>query len=267
MRPGRGPAAATAAGRRELLEVVAEHPGELARPCGRTPPGRPRSSAGRAASRPRPAPRPAPRSRRPGRCGTRRCAAPPRARRGAAPRVAAIGIRWPSPNGPPVQPVLTSQTVACGCAVELLAEHPRVHRRLLRQERRAEAGRERRLRLGDADLRAGDLRRVAGEEVEHRLVAGQPRDRRQDPEGVGGEHDHRARVAGLLGRQRVRRSARACRRRACSRSSSRRRGRARRSRRRRRSRGSSRTCASSCRSPARPRRRGGSPSRSSRPRC
>ena len=31
-------------------------------------------------------------------------------------RVAAIGIRWPSPNGPPVQPVFTSQTVTWGCA-------------------------------------------------------------------------------------------------------------------------------------------------------
>jgi hypothetical protein len=78
--------------------------------------------------------------------------------------------------------VFTSQTVRVRVRGELLAEHLRVHRRLLRQERRAEARRERRLRLGDADLRPGDLRRVAGEEVEHRLVAGQARDRRQDPE-------------------------------------------------------------------------------------
>src|SRR5579863_3554458 len=49
--------------------------------------------------------------------------------------------------------------------VELVAEHLRVHGRRLRQERRREARRERRLRLGDPDLRAGELRREAGEEV------------------------------------------------------------------------------------------------------
>ena len=58
--------------------------------------------------------------------------------------------------------------------VELLAEHPRVHRRRLRQERLAEAGRERRLRLGDADLGAGELRGEAGEEVVERLLAREP---------------------------------------------------------------------------------------------
>ena len=40
-------------------------------------------------------------------------------------RVALIGMRCPSPNGPPVQPVLTSQTLA-PCSVELVREHPRV---------------------------------------------------------------------------------------------------------------------------------------------
>ena len=55
--------------------------------------------------------------------------------------------------------------------VELLAEHPRVDRRRLRQERLAEAGREGRLRLGDADLGAGELRGEAGEEVVERLLA------------------------------------------------------------------------------------------------
>ena len=88
--------------------------------------------------------------------------------------------------------------------VELLAEHPRVDRRRLREERRAEAGRERRLRLRDADLGPGELRREAREEPVHRLVAGQARDRRQDPERIGGEEDDRARMAGALRRQRVR---------------------------------------------------------------
>ena len=88
--------------------------------------------------------------------------------------------------------------------VELFAQQTRVDGRPLRPERRAEASRERRLRLGDAELGAGELRRVAGEEEEERLLTAELRDRRQDPEGVGGEEDHRARVAGALRRQRVR---------------------------------------------------------------
>ncbi len=43
-----------------------------------------------------------------------------------------------------------------------------------------------------------------GQEVEHRLLARQPRDRREDPEGVCGQEDDGARVAGPLGRERVR---------------------------------------------------------------
>ena len=41
--------------------------------------------------------------------------------------MASIGIRWPSPNGPPVQPVLTSHT-AEPCSSSFSAEHPRVDR-------------------------------------------------------------------------------------------------------------------------------------------
>ena len=88
--------------------------------------------------------------------------------------------------------------------VELLAEHPCVDGRRLREERRAEACREGRLRLGDADLGAGELGREAGEEPVHRLVAAQPRDRRQDPERVGGEEHDRARVTSALRGERVR---------------------------------------------------------------
>ena len=88
--------------------------------------------------------------------------------------------------------------------VELAPEHLRVDRRRLRQERCAEARRERRLRLRDADLRTGELRREAGEEVVERLVAAQSRDRRQDPECIGGEHDHRTRMPGPLLRMRIR---------------------------------------------------------------
>src|SRR5262249_38619360 len=88
--------------------------------------------------------------------------------------------------------------------VELLAQQLRVYSRPLRPERSAEAGREGRLRFGHTELRAGELRRVAGEEEEERLLAAEPRDRRQDPEGVGGQEDHRAWMPGALRRQRVR---------------------------------------------------------------
>src|SRR5207248_3470991 len=88
--------------------------------------------------------------------------------------------------------------------VELLAEHPRVDPRRLGEERGAEARREGRLRLGDADIGAGELRGEAREEVEERLVAVETRDRRQDAEGVRGQEVHRLRMAGTLLRQRVR---------------------------------------------------------------
>ena len=53
----------------------------------------------------------------------------------------------------------------------------------------AEAGREGRLRLGDAHLGAGDLGRVAADEVVHRLLGRQLADRRQHAERVAGQED------------------------------------------------------------------------------
>ena len=70
-----------------------------------------------------------------------------------------------------------------------LLEQIAVDRRMARHERRAEAGREGRFGLGHADLGAGDLGGVARQEVVHRLVGRQPRDRRQHAERVGGQHD------------------------------------------------------------------------------
>ena len=64
-----------------------------------------------------------------------------------------------------------------------------------RHERRAEAGREGRARLGDAALGAGDLGGVAREEVVDRLLGRQPRERRQHAEGIGGEEHHGLRHA------------------------------------------------------------------------
>ena len=53
------------------------------------------------------------------------------------------------------------------------------------------------LRFCDAALRAGNLRRVAGEEVIHRLLGRQARDRRQHAEGIGREHDDVLRMPGI----------------------------------------------------------------------
>ena len=67
-------------------------------------------------------------------------------------------------------------------------------------ERRSEAGREGRGGLGDARLGSGDLGGVAGQELVHGLLRGQPGDGRQHPEGVAGQHDDGLGVPSLLAR-------------------------------------------------------------------
>ena len=232
-RPGRcaslgGPAAATSGSTPANCSKFSRNMrGELARL--RVVGGRiaPRSSAGRAAPCRRPGRRPAPRSRTPGRCASRRSRARPRARRRAArgSRGSASGDRRGRP-GRRSSPC-SRATPSAGARASFSPQQPRVDRRRLRQERPAEAGREHRRRLGDADLGAGEPRREAGEEVVARLGARQPRDRRHDAERVGGQEDDVRRVPAALRRQRVRDLRRGCRRRACSRSSRRCRGRAR----------------------------------------
>src|SRR5207253_8245610 len=54
-----------------------------------------------------------------------------------------------------------------------------------------------------SDLGARELRREAGQEVEHRLIAREAGDRRQDAECVRGQENDRARMAGTLARQRI----------------------------------------------------------------
>ena len=163
-RPPRAP------GRSKLLEVLPEHLARARAPSRRSAPGRSRSSAGRGASASTPgiasrhleaedlvdaelAPSSSPESAALQQGARRRDRHP-----------LALAERAAGPAGvdePDDRAVL----------VELLAEHLRVDRRALRQERRAEAGRERRLRLGDADLGARELRGEAGEEVVERLLA------------------------------------------------------------------------------------------------
>ena len=74
---------------------------------------------------------------------------------------------------------------------------------MARHERRAEAGRKGRLRLEDAAFGASHFRRVAGEEMIHRLIGVELGDWRQHAEGVAGEHDDVARLAGAPRRRRV----------------------------------------------------------------
>ena len=110
-------------------------------------------------------------------------------------------------------------------ALDSVLEQRRVDLRRLREERGAEAGAERGLRLGDADLGTGHLGRVAGEEHLHRLLGRELGDGRQHAECVTGQHDDVRRLAGALLGHRVRAPTPAGRRRGCSRSASRRRGR------------------------------------------
>ena len=80
-------------------------------------------------------------------------------------------------------------------ARDLLAEQPGVDRRVARQEGRAEAGGERRLGLAaEAALGAGEPRRIARQEVVHRLFRGEPADRRQHAEGIRRQHHDVGRV-------------------------------------------------------------------------
>ena len=64
------------------------------------------------------------------------------------------------------------------------------------EKRRAETGGERRLRLGDAHFGAGDFGGVAGDEMIHRLLRIEFRDRRQHAEGIAREEDDVGRVTG-----------------------------------------------------------------------
>ena len=114
-------------------------------------------------------------------------------------RVWAMFIRSPLPYGPPVQPVLTSQTWA-SCAASRSVSIRAYSPGMARHERRPEARRERGLRLLDADLGAGQLGRVAADEVVGGLGVGQAGDRRQHAEGIGREQDDGRRLAGHPGR-------------------------------------------------------------------
>ena len=104
----------------------------------------------------------------------------------------------------PAGPARVDEPHAGAVLGELLAEHARVDGRPLRQEGRAEAGREGRLGRGHADLRARELRGEPREEVVAGLRRVQARDRRQDGEGVRGEEDDLLRMPRHLGRQGVR---------------------------------------------------------------
>ena len=106
----------------------------------------------------------------------------------------AIGAAGPSGvDQPAIRPVLADEVEQQVAVVDRPARH----------EGGAEAGGERRLRLGDALLGAGDPGGEAGQEIVDRLPGGQPGDRRQHAEGVGGQHDDVGRMARLSGRMGV----------------------------------------------------------------
>ncbi len=68
----------------------------------------------------------------------------------------------------------------------------------------AETGGEGRRRFGDPAFGASRLGGEARQEVIHRLRRAKPRNRRQHPERVAGQHHHMARMAAKPGRRRVR---------------------------------------------------------------
>ena len=98
-------------------------------------------------------------------------------------------MRWPTPAGPPVQPVLISQT-AEPCSSMRLSEQFAIDAGMKGHERCAEAGAEVGFGFGNAAFGAGYFGGIAAEEVVHRLGLAQFADRRQDAKGIGGqEHD------------------------------------------------------------------------------
>ena len=78
---------------------------------------------------------------------------------------------------------------------DAFAEKLRVAHCRKRQERRREAGAEGRLRFRDTAFCSGKLARVAGNEMVHRLVLAELRDRRQNAESVCCQEDHRRRLS------------------------------------------------------------------------
>ena len=101
-------------------------------------------------------------------------------RAGPVRAAAPAGVHQPDPRPVPRDP---------------LPQHRGIHARMERQERCAEAGAEGGAGLGHARLGAGHLRRVAREEVIHRLIRREPGDRGHHAERVGGEKDHVHRMA------------------------------------------------------------------------
>ena len=143
-------------------------------PPGRRPRGRPTSPAGRGMTPARPGSRSAPRHRSSGRAGSGRAPSAPSSAARTIDRVCAMFIRSPDPVRA-AGPAGVDQPDGDVVAFEPLDQHPRVLAGVARHERRAEAGREGRLRLLDPDLGPGQLGGVAADEVVGGLLVAQPR--------------------------------------------------------------------------------------------
>ena len=102
-------------------------------------------------------------------------------------------MRWPTPYGPPLQPVFTSQTLTLCRAI--LSPSRLAYTVGVLHEGCAKAGAEGGLGLSDPFLGSRDFGSVPGEKVVHRLRGREPRDQWQHAEGVGGQHDTGRRVA------------------------------------------------------------------------
>src|SRR4029453_10975900 len=86
-------------------------------------------------------------------------------------------------------PAGVDQPARCLVGRNKIAEHLAIDTGVAWNEWCAEARRECRLRLAHSAFRPRDLGGIARQEMVHRLGWGQPGDRRQYAEGIGGEHD------------------------------------------------------------------------------
>ena len=118
---------------------------------------------------------------------------------------AGVGELHPGPFavGPP-SPAGVDQPHLRLMLAQLLSQHLRVDRRMAGEERRTEARAEGGLRLRYAPLGARQLRGVPRQEMVHRLLGRQPRDRGQHAEGIGGQEHYLPRVAADPRQHRVR---------------------------------------------------------------
>src|SRR5262249_39269481 len=109
-----------------------------------------------------------------------------------------------APAEPPARPTGVDEPDLGAVPAQAVPKHLRVPGWRQGQERGGETGAERGLGIGYASLGAGNLCRVAREEVIQRLLGRQARERRQDAERVAGKEYNRVGMPAAAGQLAVR---------------------------------------------------------------